>query len=143
MNDLQRCHSGVVRRRKGGRHCVTKHESHYDISAELGLAQRELNDGLADRDKNEAWGGGGEGYSRRENAADAPPCRSLMRWRWTGGAKVNSEARISTVSPNMATMKREIATMGDVLGIVAMPMMTEENTHIKQDAMEKRRPRGT
>ena len=47
------------------------------------------------------------------------------------------------VSPKIATMNRETATIGDVLGMVAMPMMREENTHIKQDAIEKRRPCGT
>ncbi len=66
-----------------------------------------------------------------------------MRCRCTGGANANSEERIKMVSPKMATMKREMAMMGDVFGMVAMPMMREEYTHIKQDAMEKRRPWGT
>jgi hypothetical protein len=49
-----------------------------------------------------------------------------MRCRCTGGAKANSDERIKTVSPKMATIKREMATIGDVCGMVAMPMIREE-----------------
>jgi hypothetical protein len=48
---------------------------------------------------------------------------------------MNSEQRIKTVSPKMARMNKEIATTGDVLGMVAMPMMRDENKQMRMDAM--------
>ncbi len=76
-------------------------------------------------------GGGAVGWAQwREGAGaeatDAPPWRSLIRCRCTGGASVNSAQRIKIVSPKMAAMKSAIATVGDVLGTVAMPIMREE-----------------